>query len=311
MRISMKTKRYPLLALALLVGAFLFVATAAAPAAAAGIEEQDLPATERLSVDEVWLTGDTLHIAVTDKNTGEGQKLALNLSEYAKPSDEYITVQATDSSGQTSNSIQFKNPYYAQQGNTKPGHWDDSPGQERFLSESAIPEGENPFTPAGTGTVIDNVTDGGGKEFLTVETPDGNVFYLIVDRQRNTDNVYLLNAVTEDDLASLAKPGNGKNVSAVETPAVPAPVASPEITPEPKSEPEPTSPPVQKGSGNTGTILFIVIAVAGVGGAGYYLKIVRPKKLGIGDDDDYADEPDEFGDNEEIDVYDDYEEDDV
>ena len=31
----------------------------------------------------------------------------------------------------------------------------------------------NPFTPAGTGTVVDNATDGDGKEFFTVVTAEG------------------------------------------------------------------------------------------------------------------------------------------
>jgi len=63
----------------------------------------------------------------------------------------------------------------------------------------------NPFTPAGTGTVIDNATDADGKEFYTIMTPSENVFYLIIDRQRETENVYFLNAVTEKDLLALAE----------------------------------------------------------------------------------------------------------
>ena len=53
--------------------------------------------------------------------------------------------------------------------------------------------------PGGTGTVIENATEEDGKEFYTIMTPDENVFYLIIDRQRNTENVYFLNAVTEAD----------------------------------------------------------------------------------------------------------------
>jgi len=76
--------------------------------------------------------------------------------------------------------------------------------EETAVTESAVEE-TNPFTPAGTGTVIDNATDGDGKEFYTIMTPNENVFYLIIDRQREAENVYFLNAVTERDLLALAE----------------------------------------------------------------------------------------------------------
>jgi hypothetical protein len=278
-----KTKPLPLLALMLVMGAFLFAGTTTAYAAA------DPPAPEQtLSVDEVWLTGDTLHIAVTDKNGDESQTLELNLSDYAKPGDEYVTVQATDADGNTSNAIQFKNPYYVPQSKNNPNGG--TPAPDGGTSESSVPDGTKPFSPDGTGSVVDNATDGDGKEFFTVETPDGNVFYLIVDRQRNEDNVYLLNAVTENDLASLAKPGDGKNESAIPT------TTPPETTPEPTA---PAPAPEKSTGDNTSTVIFVVIAVVVFGGAAYYFKIVRPKQLGTnGGADDY-DEPEDDGDFDE------------
>jgi hypothetical protein len=305
-----KTKLFPLLALTLIVSAFLFAGTMTAYAAADPAANGSPPAdTQTLSVDEVWLTGDILHIAVTDKNGGENQTLELNLSDYAKPGDEYVTVQATDNDGRTSNAIQFKNPYYVPQTADNSGDGEGTSASNGGASESAVPDGTKPtddgipFTPDGTGSVVDNATDGDGKEFFTVETPDGNVFYLIVDRQRNSENVYLLNAVTENDLASLAKPGDGKSVSAVETPTPPATSTPPETSP------EPTTPaaPEKNVSDNTGTIIFIVIAVLVVGGAGYYFKIVRPKQLGTTTGAEDYDEPEDdgdFDDDEEIDVTD-------
>lgn len=71
----------------------------------------------------------------------------------------------------------------------------------------AQPETQNPFTPDGTGTVVDNATDQDGKEFYTITTPDENVFFLVIDNQKSADNVYFLNAVTEDDLLPLAEKG--------------------------------------------------------------------------------------------------------
>jgi hypothetical protein len=239
---------------------------------------------EMLSVDEVWLTGDVLHIAVTDRNNGENQTLELNLSDYAKPGDEYVSVQATDNIGRTSNVVQFKNPYYVQSEDVYSETLID-----KDAIESSIPD-SRPFTPDGTGSVVDNATDGDGKEFFTVETADGSIYYLIVDRQRNAENVYFLNAVTEDDLMPLAKPGDEK----IPESAIPEPSA-PVVTPTPEPSPEPTpAPPVEKSESNTGTIALVAVAAIVVGDVGYYFKIVRPKK-DLADDDSY-DEPD--GDEE-------------
>ena len=295
MRISQKTKLFPLFALMLVIGAFLFAGTTAAYAA------EDSPDAPTLVVKEVWLTGDTLHISVTD-SAGECQTLELNLREYAKSTDEYVTVQATDSEGRTSNSVSFKNPYYVTVNETTVNSDEESSaGQTSDTpSESAVSAG-NPFTPDGTGTVLDNATDGDGKEFFTVETPDGNTFYLIVDRQRSSDNVYLLNTVTEDDLASLAKSGNGKSESVIPSVTTPTPAAT-TATP----EPTPTPSPEPQKSNNGGTIAFIVIAALAVGGAGYYFKVLRLKKDGAAASDDYGDEPeDDFDDDKELEVDDD------
>ena len=75
-------------------------------------------------------------------------------------------------------------------------------------TESAVPEGA--FTPEGTGTVLDSATgQEDDKQFYTITTADGNVFYLIIDGKRDSENVYFLNGVTEEDLLSLAQQDNG------------------------------------------------------------------------------------------------------
>jgi hypothetical protein len=281
------------IALVFIIGAVFLSGTAAY---AAEIEPApDVP----LNVKEVWLTGDTLHISVSEDG-GEAQTLELNLSDYAKPGDEYVTIQATDDSGRASNAITFKNPYY--QPDAEPpadnGGENESPEDKPAESEPAdgesepsLPDGANPFTPDGNGTVIDDATDAEGKEFFTVETPDGNTFYLIVDRQRDSENVYLLNAVTENDLASLAKEGDGLPPAETE-PVPPTPTPAPtEPTPEPTPEPE-------KGGDNTAMLAFVGVAALVAGGAVYYFKFVRPKKN--------ADSASDFGaedyEDEEMDV---------
>lgn len=159
-------------------------------------------------------------------------------------------------------------------------------------AEETAPETEEgttakPFTPEGTGTVVDNATDGDGKEFFTITTPSENVFYLIIDRQRDGQNVYFLNAVTEKDLLALAEKD-----------------PEPEVT-EPVMEPEPeTEPGPEKTSGfPMGNILMIAAVLLAGGGAGYYFKVYRPKHEVPDMDDeeyDYEDEADPYGDIEEI-----------
>ena len=107
----------------------------------------------------------------------------------------------------------------------QPGHPDPFglPGRSRGFSESsatedetesAVPEGA--FTSEGTGTVLDSATgQEDDKQFYTITTADGNVFYLIIDGKRDSENVYFLNGVTEEDLLSLAQQDNGSE-SAIE-----------------------------------------------------------------------------------------------
>ena len=154
--------------------------------------------------------------------------------------------------------------------------------------------GFRPFTPSGTGTVVDNAIDGDGKEFYNISTVDGDIFYLIIDRQRNTQNVYFLNAVTELDLLTLAV----KNER--ELPAGTAPLPQTSQTDDEGQDPpktvEPETP--KKESNKTALYVFLAIAVIGGGGAAYYFKIVKGKK-NIADDDDYGDDDsdgeDEYG----------------
>ena len=73
------------------------------------------------------------------------------------------------------------------------------------FSEEAAPSEErdqqgNPFTPPGKGTVIDNAVSTDGKEFFTITTEQKHTFYLVIDRERSVQNVYLLREVNEEDL---------------------------------------------------------------------------------------------------------------
>lgn len=173
-------------------------------------------------------------------------------------------------------------------------------------SASVDPEAEGkelaPFTPEGQASVVDHATDGDGKEFYTFSTPEGNVFYLVIDRQRDSDNVYFLNAVTEADLMALAESGSGeRGVSESAIPEIkvcicrercaegwadvscpvcrenPVECKGKVAQAQPSEEGGETQPEKKESSGNSSTIVFVLLAVAAVGGVGYYLKIYKPR----------------------------------
>ena len=129
---------------------------------------------------------------------------------------------------------------------------------------------ENPLTPDGNATLVDQASDKDGKEFYTFTSPAGNQFFLIIDKQRSDNNVYFLDYVTEKDLISLAKKDK-ENPLITETP-------EPEIKeekPEEKPVEEETS---EKKQSNAGMVLILLLVTVGVGIVAYYFKILKPKQ---------------------------------
>lgn len=146
------------------------------------------------------------------------------------------------------------------------------------------------FTPDGTGTVVDSATDEDGKQFYTITTPAGNTFYLIIDLERDSDNVYFLDAVTEKDLLALAESDDDTEESdtgsAATSAALPETTAEATATPEAsEATTEPTTPQTQ--GNNMGTLMLVLAVVLIGGGAGYYFKIYRPKHQGAESEDDF------------------------
>lgn len=191
------------------------------------------------------------------------------------------------------------------------GNSGSSPSGTPEPTTSSVPEGA--FTPEGTGTMLDSATgEDGNKQFYTITTEAGNVFYLIIDSKRDDNNVYFLNGVTEADLMALAEKGDG-SVSVIPAADVctctekceagkvntGCPVCKNDLNgcigKEKPAEPEEPAEPEQpkKDTGSVGTIIFIIVALLAVGGVGYYVKIVRPKQQA--EDEDEFDEDDGYG----------------
>lgn len=174
------------------------------------------------------------------------------------------------------------------------------------------------LTPDGNLSLIDDIGSAAqtGKQFITVETKTGNVFYLIIDRDdEGEETVHFLNQVDEADLLALMEDGNNTapaasctcttkcKAGAVNTNC---PVCKTNMTeccgPEPQEEqPEEIEAPQEEaknsGSGAGGLIVFLVVALAGGGAALYYFKFRKPKTETKGSDD--LDEYD-FGDDEDL-----------
>ena len=153
-----------------------------------------------------------------------------------------------------------------------------------------------PLTPPGTGTVIDNVVNENNLEFFTITSANGNIFFLIIDRQRESENVYFLNAVSERDLLALAEEsGDTWESSLTPPPIIPNTPTTPEV--EVEQEPKPIPEPESEQGGGMGILLPLIILMLGGGAAGYYFKIYKPKQQqsDMADDfeyeDDYTDEP--------------------
>ena len=277
----MKTKFTALFALMLVMSAFVF------PVSAYAMTDTEPPTVK------AWIDNGMLFIEAADSGSGveavfiDGERinyrvdggLMLAVSDYADEG-ETIEIYAIDFAGNKSETIAVEVPV-----TTLP------------------PPQTNPFTPPGQAEVVDQATESDGKDFYSFTTPEGNIFYLVIDHQRESDNIYFLNAVTENDLMALAESSNS---GAIPTPA---PVPQPEPDPDPTPNPEP-EPPENKGNGG---VIFIVIAILAIGGAGYYFKVLRPKQLAASieeDDPEYDEEDEEMEFEDEIPDEDDSESDD-
>ena len=176
------------------------------------------------------------------------------------------------------------------------------------------------LTPDGNLALIDDILGGAyysseevgdsQMQFVTVESKNGNTFYLVIDHA--TGDVYFLNLVDEADLLALLEDEGYKVECDCETRCQPGKVDTdcpvcrtdlnectgeePEPTPEPTAAPEPENE--DSSSFNAAALLPVaLIAVLGAGGAYYFLKVRKRKPDTSGatdlDDYDFPDDEDE------------------
>ena len=169
--------------------------------------------------------------------------------------------------------------------------------------EEIIPYG--PLTPDGNLTIIDDYGDPtkAGKQFITVSSKNGNIFYIIIDRDDEGENtVHFLNLVDERDLLTL--------MDEEEIEELMGPVeVEPTPTPEPE-EPKEVVVEEPKPKSNIGGGSIFIVLVLLIGGAGVFLytrkKDGKKKNTPYVDpdadyeDDDYEDDIPEETDEAEI-----------
>lgn len=328
-------------ALALPLRAYAGGADTTPPKLEASLEGGRLHVTgsdEGSGVKAVYVDGTRIN-SLTD---GSGDVL---LKDYAG-NGKTVSIYAEDNAGNRSETVKLENPYYEEteataaktsqsagqsvtavplstgsegtkNGSASSGGGtsgsnaqtnESDAGEDRGgASVSSIPEGA--FTPEGTGTVQDEASSGeDDKQFYTITTADGNVFYLVIDGKRDANNVYFLNGVTEEDLMSLAEKSNGSvsvipeeeactctekcEAGSVNTDCM---VCKNDLEgctgkeTEPEEPVKTEEPEPEEENSSLGMILLFAVAMLAAVGIGYYVKVIRPKQMAE-EEEEYEDD---------------------
>ena len=250
---------------------------------------------------------------------------------------QYFTISAMDNAGNISEIYKTANPYYTDP-ETKDSNEKD-PAEQLPVDASATQPSSataqvtehtktdsngNTISETGTGTGTSSTkqspgtgdttdsadkssTSEQGKEFYTIQTASEKVFYLVIDRDGDEEKVYFLTEVSENDLLNTTSDNSEtlpKNSAALES-AIPVKDAAldnnntdatgnkkqdaetveenTEDSTEEGSEPETTE---QKQDGSGFSYLIMGIAAAAVIGVGYFIKAKKKKENFIDDDED-------------------------
>lgn len=172
---------------------------------------------------------------------------------------------------------------YAQTGEEEGAQEDEYTESVEEISLDEASQEDNTFSEDGNATLGDSATSADDKEFITVTTRNGNVFYLIIDHQRNDNNVYFLNMVDESDLqAFIEERGDTGLESIVSLPAEEETASEtipeiPEESEEIEGQDVVTEGLAQAQSGSNLNYLLVIIVI-GVFGVAYYFKIHKKKQ---------------------------------
>ena len=159
---------------------------------------------------------------------------------------------------------------------------------------ATVIEDNRTLTPKGNAQLVDDVSDNENLQFITVTARDGNVFYFVIDKGAQSENVYFLNTVDESDLEALVEKSD-KKPTATAKPEQTENTAETDLTEnDAKDKTETNEQQEQKQQKNNSGLFIILALVAAAGVGGYYYKVILPKKkLEQADDLDNFDFEDE------------------
>ena len=139
-------------------------------------------------------------------------------------------------------------------------------------------EDNRTLTPKGNAQLVDDVSDNENLQFITVTARDGNVFYFVIDKGAQSENVYFLNTVDESDLEALVEKSD-KKPTATAKPEQTENTAETDLTEnDTKDKTEKSEQPEQKQQKNNSGLFIILALAAAAGIGGYYYKVILPKK---------------------------------
>lgn len=143
------------------------------------------------------------------------------------------------------------------------------------------------FSTPGNAQLVDDKENDDTKQFLTIQTKKGNTFYMVIDRSSNTENVYMMSLVDENDLAEFLD--ETEKSKETEESTVVIPETTPETTPAVEEETE-VKKEEKTGMNVKGLGAIVLAVILGVAGIAVY------KKHGRGKEEDYVSEQLEFSD---------------
>ena len=117
-------------------------------------------------------------------------------------------------------------------------------------------------------------------QFITVTARDGNVFYFVIDKGAQSENVYFLNTVDESDLEALVEQSDKKPTATAKptTDDTEKDLTETDTKDNSDTKAEKSEQTEQnKQKSNFGLLIVLVLAAA-VGIGGYYYKVILPKK---------------------------------
>ena len=139
-------------------------------------------------------------------------------------------------------------------------------------------EDNRTLTPKGNAQLVDDVSDNENLQFITVTARDGNVFYFVIDKGAQSENVYFLNTVDESDLEALVEKSDKKPTATAKPEQTENTAETDSTEDDTKDKTEKSEQSEQKQQKNNSGLFIILALAAAAGIGGYYYKVILPKK---------------------------------